>query len=92
VPTGRAVDSVAALRRRVRRLERELAEALATQERRVDLVRRAANRRLSAMMKEIATLRHHEARAERLERLLATRTPSLSVEGPANGEDPRLPG
>jgi len=64
---------VRALERRVKRLERELAEAQTAHERRLELVRRAANRRLAAMMKEIATLRHHEARAEMLERRLAAR-------------------
>ncbi len=87
-----ATASVSTLQRRVKRLERELAAALATQERRVELVRRAANRRLAAMMKEIAMLRHHEARADALERLLASRTPSPTTEGSADGEDPRLPG
>ena len=81
-----------ALERRVKRLERELAEAHAAHERRLDLVRRAANRRLAAMMKEIAALRHHEARAEMLERRLAARPDALVGEGMADGEDPRLPG
>jgi hypothetical protein len=84
--------SVAALQRRVKRLERELAAAQANQERRVELVRRAANRRLAAMMKEIATLRHHEARADALERLLASRGPDGPREGFSDGEDSRLPG
>jgi hypothetical protein len=84
--------TAAALQRRVKRLERELAAAQANQERRVELVRRAANRRLAAMMKEIATLRHHEARADALERLLASRGPDAPREGFADGEDSRLPG
>ena len=81
-----------ALERRVRRLERELAMAQASHERRVELVRRAANRRLAAMMKEIASLRHHEARAQALERILATHGVSAPTEGPLDGEDSRLPG
>ena len=91
-PSTSGGGGIAALQRRVKRLERELAEALATQERRVELVRRAANRRLAAMMKEIATLRHHEARADALERLLASRALDAPTEGPSDGEDPRLPG
>ena len=81
-----------ALERRVKRLERELAAVQAAHERRVELVRRAANRRLAAMMKEIATLRHHEARAEALERLLAARPAPGPTEGTPDGEDSRLPG
>jgi hypothetical protein len=83
---------VQVLERRVRRLERELAEARASAERRVESVRRAANRRLAVMMQELATLRHHEARADALERMLATRGPQALVEGTHDGEDPRLPG
>jgi hypothetical protein len=85
-------EAIRVLERRVKRLEHELAAARAMQERRVELIRRAANRRLAAMMKELATLRHHEARAEALERLLASRTVSAATEGKADGEDPRLPG
>jgi hypothetical protein len=85
------VAAIRSLERRVKRLERELAEAHAKHERRVELVRRAANRRLAAMMQEIATLRHHEARAEALERLLAARAPDAAAEGAFDGEDPGLP-
>jgi hypothetical protein len=91
-PAKLAPEIARGLERRVKRLERELAEARATHERRVELVRRAANRRLAAMMKELATLRHHEARAEALERLLASRAASAATEGKADGKDPRLPG
>ena len=84
--------TVRTLERRVKRLERQLAETEARHERRVELVRRAANRRLAAMMQEIATLRHHEARAGALERLLATRPPDApGPQGAFDGEDPGLP-
>ena len=83
-----AAATMRALERRVKRLERQLAGAAAEHERRLELVRRAANRRLAAMMKEIAALRHHEARAQALERMLATRP----TEGTPDGEDSRLPG
>jgi hypothetical protein len=85
-------DVARGLERRVRRLERELAAVQAAHERKLELVRRAANRRLAAMMKEIAELRHHEARAEALERLLAARPTAAPMEGTVDGEDPRLPG
>jgi hypothetical protein len=78
-----------ALERRVKRLERDLAAAHDRHARQLDNVRRAANRRVAAMMQEIAALRHYEARAEALERLLATRAPAR---GTSDGEDPRLPG
>ena len=83
-PTSAAAAAVRTLERRVKRLERELEGAREQHERRVALVRRAANRRLAAMMQEIAALRHHEARAEALERLLA--------KGASHGQDPRRPG
>lgn len=60
--------------RRVRALEAALETERGTRARKVEAVRRAADRRLAAMMREIALLRHHEARAAQLERLLAERT------------------
>jgi hypothetical protein len=80
-----------ALERRVKRLEAQLAKAAERHARQLDAVRRAANRRLTVMMQEIAALRHHEARAEALSRLLDERA-STSPEVPSNGKDPRLPG
>ena len=84
--------SMRALERRVKRLERQLESAAAAHERKLELVRRAANRRVAAMMKEIAALRHHEARAKALERLLASRPAEVMTEGTHDGEDSRLPG
>jgi hypothetical protein len=83
---------VRALERRVKRLERELAAAKARTERRVEQARCAANKQLAAMMQEIATLRHHEARADALARQLAGSRASTQDEGTGDGEDPRLPG
>lgn len=60
--------------RRVSRLEDALETERRTRDRRIEAVRRGADRRLAAMMREIALLRHHEARAAQLERLLAERT------------------
>jgi hypothetical protein len=91
-PTSAAAAAVRTLERRVKRLERDLEKAREQHERRVELVRRAANRRLAGMMQEIAALRHHEARAEALERLLAKRVGPSGSEGPSRGQDPRLPG
>jgi uncharacterized protein YlxW (UPF0749 family) len=72
------------LERRVRRLEATLAEEREQTTRRVNAVRTAANRRLTAMMRELAGLRHHEARAQALERLLAERTAGGGAEGDAH--------
>jgi hypothetical protein len=83
-----AAATLRALARRVKRLERQLEGAAAAHERKLERVRQAANRRVAAMMKEIAALRHHEARAQALERMLATRP----TEGTPDGEDSRLPG
>jgi hypothetical protein len=80
------------LQRRVRRLELQLAQERARHLRKIELVRRAANRRLAAMMQEIATLRHHEARAEALERMLASSAPAPEPKDRGDGEDSRLPG
>jgi hypothetical protein len=87
--TGPTPAALRALERRVKRLERQLADAHDRHARQLEHVRRAANRRLAAMMQEIAALRHHEARAEALERLIASRVPAR---GTSDGEDPRLPG
>jgi hypothetical protein len=85
-------STVRALARRVKQLERELAAAKARTERRVEQARRAANRQLAAMMQEIATLRHHEARADALARQLERAAGSGADKETGNGEDPRLPG
>jgi DNA repair exonuclease SbcCD ATPase subunit len=70
--------TVAALQRRLARLEAELAAERERQARRSAAVRRAADRRLASMVQEIAALRHHEARAEALTRLLAERDAQLA--------------
>ena len=64
----------------MRALERRLARLSAAREadkrrhaRQLDAARRTLDRRLAVMMSEIASLRHHEARAAALERLLAER-------------------
>lgn len=72
-PTAADTRTVRALERRIARLEAEAGEVVAHHERRLAAVRRAADRRLAGMVREIATLRHHEARAAGLERLLAER-------------------
>jgi hypothetical protein len=75
------------LERRARRLEATLAEEREQTTRRVNAVRTAANRRLTAMMRDLAGLRHHEARAQALERLLAERTTGGGAEGDAHERD-----
>ena len=40
------------------------------------------------MLRELATLRHHEARAQALERLLADRDAALARAAQATGEEP----
>ena len=79
-----ASPSVETLRRRVRRLEVALDAERERHARQLAHVRKAANRKLARMMQEIATLRHHEARAEALARML--------VKGQHDGQDPRLLG
>jgi hypothetical protein len=67
---------VRALALQLRRVEGER-ERLA---RRLEAVGRAANRKLAAMVAEIASLRHHEARVAALERLLAERDAALAAQ------------
>jgi len=71
------------VQRRLRRIEGELETERSAQKRTVAAVRRGADRRLAAMMREIAILRHHEARAAQLERLLAERS---ADDGPGPGQ------
>jgi hypothetical protein len=70
-----------------RALERRLARLSAAREvergrhaRQLAAVRRATDRRLAGMLSEIAALRHHEARAEALARLLAERDAALAAQ------------
>jgi hypothetical protein len=78
-PARRAAIPAAAAKA-IRTLERRLGRLTAAREadrrrhaREVETARRAVDRRLAAMMSEIASLRHHEARAAALERLLTER-------------------
>jgi ribosomal protein L16/L10AE len=59
------------LEREVARLEAALDAERRRHVRQLETVRRAADRQLTAVVKEIAALRHHEARAEELARRLA---------------------
>ena len=68
------------LERAIRSLERRLKQSAAELEarrtkhdRQLANAKRAADRRVTAMMREITTLRHFEARAEAMERLLTER-------------------
>jgi hypothetical protein len=72
-PVAPAVPTVRALQREVARLTAALEAAEARYRRQLAAVRRAADRRMAAVVQEIAALRHHEARAEALARLLAER-------------------
>jgi hypothetical protein len=66
-------DVIRRLERRLKRLEKEHAAEREQYERRIAATKRAADRRLAVMMRELAELRHHEARAETLARRLAQR-------------------
>lgn len=79
-----APPDVGALERRVRELDAMLGAERARHARQLAAVRRASDRKLAAMVNEIVALRHHEARADMLARLLAEReAPGVS---PASGE------
>ena len=69
-----------ALERRLARLTVAFEAERARAARRVVAARRAADRRLAALVQEIAGLRHHEARAEALMRLIAERDAALAAQ------------
>ena len=73
-----ATPSVASLRREIARLTKALRGEKEATARRIAALQRAGDRRLAAMVAEIAGLRHHEARASALERLVAERDAMLA--------------
>src|SRR5438034_11434110 len=84
-PAGPRAAMPAATANAVRSLERRLNRLTAAREadrrrhaRELETARRALDRRLAAMMSEIASLRHHEARAAALERLLTEREAQIA--------------
>jgi hypothetical protein len=76
---ARATPSVPSLRREIARLTKALGAERAAVARRIAALQRAGDRRLAAMVAEIAGLRHHEARASALERLVAERDAMLAA-------------
>jgi hypothetical protein len=78
-PQRDAGRSLRTLERRVRELDAALETERQRHMRQAAALRRAADRRVAAMVQEIAGLRHHEARAEALTRLLAERDVTLAA-------------
>jgi len=68
-----------ALARRLAKLEEQLKAEKARHARQIAAARRAADRQTAALVREIALLRHHEARAETLARLIAERDTALAA-------------
>jgi hypothetical protein len=68
------------LLRRLRQLTAQQEAERARHARQLAALRRAADRRLAQMVQDIAALRHHEARAEALGRLLAEREAALAAQ------------
>jgi hypothetical protein len=79
-PTGTPRDSVRALERRIARLEARLKAVQSQHARELATVQRAGDRRIAALVREITGLRHHEARAEALARVLGEREAMLSAQ------------
>ena len=80
-PAARSVErELKALERRLSRLQAEREAERRRFSRQVLALRRGADRRLAAMLKEIAALRHHEARAEVLARMVAERESNLAAQ------------
>jgi hypothetical protein len=72
--TGRALE------RRLGKLEAQIKAERTRHQREVAALRRSGDRQTAALMREIALLRHHEARAEALARLLAERDVALAAQ------------
>ena len=72
--------SSSALQRELKRLSAALDAEREGHARRLAAAKRAADRRLAGMVREIALLRHHQARAEALERLLAERDATIAAQ------------
>jgi len=72
-------SSVRSLQRRLRQLAAAEAALREKHERQLAAAKRAADRQLAAMMREITTLRHHEARAGALERMVAERDATIAA-------------
>ena len=66
--------------RRLAKLEAQIKAERARHSRQIAALRRAGDRRTAGLMREIALLRHHEARAEALARLLAERDVALATQ------------
>jgi hypothetical protein len=71
---------VRGLERRLAEVTAELARARQRHERQLAALRRSHDRRLAAMVRDIAGLRHHEARAEALARVVAERDAALAAQ------------
>ncbi len=69
-----------ALERRLVKLEAQIKAERARHQREVAALRRSGDRQTAGLMREIALLRHHEARAETLARLLAERDLALAAQ------------
>lgn len=65
---------------RIAALEAQLEAERARHARELAAVRRSADRRMAALMREIAALRHHQARAEALKRMVGERDAALAAE------------
>jgi Skp family chaperone for outer membrane proteins len=76
-PRAAATPSVRTLERRLREATAQLESERQRHARQLEAVRRAADRKLAEMVREIVALRHHEARAEMLARLLAERDAAI---------------
>lgn len=68
------------LERRLAKLQEQLKAERARHNRQVAAVKRAADRQTAGLVREIALLRHHEARAETLTRLVAERETALAAQ------------
>jgi hypothetical protein len=90
--TAALKKALRAVERRLQRSTAALAALKAAQQKKLAAVRRAADRKLAVVVRELAALRHHEARATALERMVKEYQAAAAVEQRGDGETPRTAG
>lgn len=83
--------SARTLERRLKQAEAALEALRQRHAKQLEAVRRAADRKLAELVQEIVALRHHEARADMLARLLAERTAAAQAAEESNHAEAARP-
>lgn len=93
-PAAPELPSARTLERKLKQAEAAIEALRQRHAKQLEAVRRAADRKLAELVQEIVALRHHEARADMLARLLAERTAAAApaAEESNHAEAPRPAG